>query len=114
MSTTGLRCNRKWIAGLSVATLVPLVKAEGELHQGDGIQPSFRTLNVRDLHVIYVEGILVYPRDTVLHQMLDLWPIAGHKSLSVVWEPLKIRCFHGGTWIDTLIDMALELGITSP
>jgi len=92
------RYNRRWIAGLAVATLVPLVKDEGVLHQGDGIQPSFRTLSIRDLYVIYTGNVLLAPWEQTLHQMLDLWPTQGHTALSVIWAPLEVRCFHGGRW----------------
>lgn len=100
--------NRRYIASLAIATLAPLTRESGQLHLGNGIQPSYRCLIVHGLQVILIEHMLRWPTQDSLQTVLDIWPVGGPKVFSASWDPLEISCFHAGEWIDVLIEMALD------
>lgn len=113
MVNAKLRYNRRWIAEMAVSTLVPMVRKDGVLQMGNGVQPSFRTLDLQGLRVILCENVLLWPDENFLCSLLDVFwhGNGGRKVLSVEFAPSPlIRCFHGGEWVQTLIDIQLTVG----
>lgn len=102
-----MRSNRKRIARLAIKTLAPLLKATPPT-LATATSPSHRILEVQGLTVTLTEQVLPKPTDSALVSILDIWPVKGHKMLSVAFEPLEIIGFHEGNWIEVVTDLAYQ------
>ncbi len=59
-------------------------------------------------------NVLPHPGYTSLKSVLDLYPARGVKVLSLEFPPVSVISFHGGEWVDWLIEIACQQVPRSP
>ena len=59
-------------------------------------------------------NVLPHPGYTSLKSVLDLSPAQGRKVLSVEFSPIMVISFHGGQWVEWLIEIARQQPPRSP
>ncbi|MBB3176379.1 hypothetical protein [Variovorax sp. Sphag1AA] len=102
------RYNRQAIAALAIETLVPLIREHGTHHLASAVFPSHWTHEVGGFHMYLTVNVLPHPDFTSLKSVLDLYPAQGGKVFSVEFAPVQLISFHGGEWVDWLIEIACQ------
>lgn len=106
-SMTNTRHNRLYISTLAIEFLTPMVKKVGELHFGNGIEPSYRDLTIHGLKIMLIENHLEKSKGSIRF-VLNIWEPGRGKVFAASWAPLEIIGFRSGTWIETVIEMSLQ------
>lgn len=96
------------IARYLIERWAPDVKAKGRYQQATGLQPSYWMYQTTDLKIGLAENALLFPDDSAVANILDVWPLPGGKVFSVNWKPQQpwlppdIRACKPGPWLQTL------------
>lgn len=92
----------------AIKLLAPIIRATGQHHPAGSSGPSHWVLDWHGHRLLLAERALLWPDDSALSSLLDIWPDTGPKLLSVRWQPLRpwvppeIVAFRAGDWIDRI------------